>query len=91
VILRFVGTRHPPLELPPAAALAEALTTVNSPVMFGCRTGLCGTCVVRLAGGDPDPASADEAEVLELYAPDHADARLACQLRLRADADLWLP
>jgi ferredoxin len=64
--------------------LAEVLTVQNSPVLFGCRTGICGTCVVDVAGAVGE-ASPDELEILELYAADNPTARLACQLSVRGD------
>ena len=80
-------TEHPPVPLPELASLSERLTMVNSPVLFGCRTGICGTCVSRveaLAGELPPPDS-DEAELLAVIAPDEPRARLLCRLRLTAD------
>jgi ferredoxin len=86
--ISFPGTRYPTLELPPEAPLPLHLTATNSPVLFGCRTGLCGTCTVRLTGGDAAPPDADESEILDIHAPDEPCARLACQVRLRSDASL---
>ncbi|MBE9029686.1 (2Fe-2S)-binding protein [filamentous cyanobacterium LEGE 11480] len=85
--IHFPGTQFDDMELPPHQPLAEALTVQNSPVLFGCRTGLCGTCVVR-AEGCVTPPTADEQEILELYAPDEATARLACQLDVTGDLAL---
>jgi ferredoxin len=90
--LRFPGTRFPPITVPARAPLAEHLTPADSPVLFGCRTGLCGTCVIRLTPDGPvDPPDADEAEILDLHLPGVPDARLACQLRLTVDAGLVVP
>jgi ferredoxin len=90
-IVRFPGTRFAAVALPGGARLAEHLDARNSPLLFGCRTGICGTCrvdVLGVARGSltaPDPA---EREVLELCAADAAGSRLACQIRLEADLDL---
>lgn len=89
--LRFPGTRYAELELPDGAPLPVHLTSLNSPVMFGCRTGLCGTCVVELRGGDASPPDDNEQEILELHAPDPDKARLACQVRLSGDVELRCP
>lgn len=68
--------------LPPGAELRHCLDLANSPILFGCRTGLCGTCLVEVSGpADPDAPDRDEKEILELYAPGNPRARLACQLR----------
>ncbi len=89
--LRFPGTKYSDLELPDGAPLAVHLTSLNSPVMFGCRTGLCGTCVVEIRGGIAPPPDGDEQEILELHAPDPDKARLACQVRLSGDVELRCP
>jgi ferredoxin len=82
--LSFPKTSYPPMSLPAHTPLADRLTVQNSPVLFGCRTGICGTCLVRVAGEIPPP-QADEREVLEAIAPHLNDARLACQIDLTVD------
>ncbi len=64
--------------------LADVLTIQNSPVLFGCRTGLCGTCLVHVEGAIPPPDD-DEHELLDVLAPTNANARLACQIDLTCD------
>jgi ferredoxin len=86
--IEFPGTGFAPVELPDLASLALHLTVLNSPVLFGCRSGLCGTCLIEVeaAGAEAlDPPDAAEAEALAIYAPGNALARLACQLPLTAD------
>ena len=68
--------------------MSEHLTIENSPVLFGCRTGICGTCLVEVEeerNGQLLAPAADESELLEIIAPDLSRARLACQIELRAD------
>jgi ferredoxin len=84
--IKFTDSRFPTLEIPAGQPLAEILTVANSPVLFGCRTGLCGTCVVGVSG-DVDVATLEELEILELYAIDPT-ARLVCQLQVRGDVVL---
>ena len=87
--LTFPGSVFPPIEIPRGHPIAEHLDGGNAPVLFGCRTGLCGTCavVVEPAGALGEP-SLDELEVLELVADDVPSPRLACQLRAMDDAAL---
>jgi ferredoxin len=76
------------VSLPPHSNLSAHLDINNSPILFGCRTGICGTCVcvVQVVGeGCIPPPSDDEREVLELVAPRTANARLACKIDLTAD------
>ncbi len=42
-VVQFEGDSHAPVLLPEGEALSHALTIQNSPVLFGCRTGICGT------------------------------------------------
>lgn len=84
VSVSFPGSRHAPLRLAEGTALSEALTVENSPILFGCRTGICATCLSEIDGAIPPP-SADERELLEIFAPDNPRARLACQVQLTAD------
>lgn len=83
-IVSFPDSNFSSLTLPARAALAEYLTAQNSPILFGCRTGLCGTCLAKVGGAIPPP-QAPEREVLAIYAPQDDQARLACQVELTTD------
>jgi ferredoxin len=84
--IEFTGTAFETVELPDTAYLADYLTAVNSPVLFGCRSGICGTCLIEVESVNGSLAMPDEleAETLSLYAPQNPKARLACQLSLTA-------
>ncbi|MFB8791216.1 MAG: 2Fe-2S iron-sulfur cluster-binding protein [Potamolinea sp.] len=86
-IISFPGTNYSPISLEAHQKLSEHLTIQNSPVLFGCRTGICGTCLV-LVKGQTSPPSAEEREVLEVLAPEHTNARLACQLNLTSNLEI---
>jgi ferredoxin len=88
-IVRFPGTNYPAITLEPYQNLSEHLTVQNSPVLFGCRTGICGTCLVLVEGEIPPP-SPEEKEVLEMLAPENPQARLACQIALTNDIEITL-
>jgi ferredoxin len=84
----FSPASRPPVSLPRGAVLCEHLSVENSPLLFGCRTGICGTCLVEVedqADGELGGPAADEAELLEIIAPGNQRARLACQIALSAD------
>lgn len=86
VRVEFPGTSYAPLELPNFASLSLNLDVHNSPLLFGCRSGLCGTCLVEVDADVPLlPPDAGESETLDLYAPGNPRARLACQLVLSAN------
>ena len=86
-LIHFDGEKYPAIELPEGASLPEFLTVCNSPVLFGCRTGICGTCRVRLdvINGKIDESSTEERELLQIICAGDEHARLACQVRLTAD------
>lgn len=86
--ISFSPASHPGLQLPRGAVLSEHLTISNSPVLFGCRTGICATCLIEVLAqenGELAEPSEDEKELLDIVAPDNGKARLACQIALRAD------
>ena len=84
----FNSPEYPSLLLPGGVNLSEHLTIENSPVLFGCRTGICGTCrsnVEVLNGGRLDAPSEDEISLLSIICPGNPTARLACQINITAD------
>lgn len=79
------------VEIDREANLSEALNASNSPVLFGCRSGICGTCLVEVEMIDSaalPKMDFIETESLELYAPGNNKARLACQLKACASMRL---
>ncbi len=77
--ISFPESDFTPITLECHQSLSEHLTIQNSPVLFGCRTGICGTCLVEVIGDIPPPQP-DEQEMLETLATNHPHARLACQI-----------
>lgn len=88
--IAFPDTTHQPVNLPEGTNLSEQLTIINSPLLFGCRTGICGTCLVQVEEGAHSlkAPESDEKEALEVYAPGNARARLACQIFLNSNIAL---
>lgn len=81
------GSKKPPVRLPAGKNLADLLTVRNSPMYFGCRNGVCGTCLARVTdrSGTLPPPGQDERDVLELLCPAEPKARLACRITLCGD------
>jgi len=85
--ISFPGTDYPPLTLQLHQNLSEHLTIQNSPVLFGCRTGICGTCLLEVVGDIPPPQP-DEQEMLETLGANHPYARLACQVDITGNVEI---
>lgn len=85
--ISFPGLDVAAIAVPSGQTLSTHLTAQNSPILFGCRTGICGTCLVSLGGLCPPPDAAEQ-ELLDLLAPGNPTARLACQVQITADVAL---
>jgi len=84
--VEFPGTDFTPVEIAEGSNLSEVLTAENSPVLFGCRTGICGTCLSSVdAAGQLEAPDPEEQEVLEVISEDEPNARLCCQLSISCD------
>lgn len=88
VEVSFPDTSFSSLIVDPRRSLSHCLTVDNSPVLFGCRTGICGTCLVKVQG-QALPPSEEEREVINLLAPNSPQARLACQLQPTESIQIW--
>ena len=81
-------SKFAPVHLEGGANLSEHLTAVNSPILFGCRTGICGTCLIEVleeTQGTLHSKTPQEEDLLPLIAPSHTQARLACQIQICAN------
>ncbi len=78
------------LAMPVGQSVREALDTTDLRVRAACGgTGSCGACLVRLMQGEVNPHTL--AEYQKLTAEERAEGlRLACQLRPRGDAVIFL-
>jgi ferredoxin len=85
--ISFPNTDRAAISVTKNSRLSDSLTIQNSPVLFGCRTGICGTCLVGIRG-DVLPPDKDEREILEIFAPDNPLARLACQITVTGDIEI---
>ena len=74
------------VEAPAGTRLQDIADAAGADITFGCRSGSCGTCRVRVASGlehcsTPEPEERDF--LAYLAAP--ADHRLACQIAVHGD------
>lgn len=70
--------------------LARVLDASNAPILFGCRTGICGTCLVEVIEGEEHDFSpnSEEQELLEIIADQAKHPRLACQMKIKNNLTL---
>ena len=93
--VHFTEPKTAPIRLEEGTSLADGLDVSASPIPFGCKDGLCGTCLiwVEALNGALPPPNEHERDVLDIYAPGEPNARLACQLSprcdIRIDSDRW--
>ncbi len=87
-IISFENKKN--VEVGEGKLLSEELDIGSSPVLFGCRTGICGTCLVKVKNGSEhlNALTQEEKEVLELCSSDLKNDRLACQLRIKGNVNL---
>ncbi len=74
------------VQAPTGTSLQEIAEAAGADLTFGCRTGSCGTCRVRITDGlgHCSEPNAEEREFLSaLRVP--ADQRLACQVKVHGD------
>ncbi len=90
--IEFNSSEFSPIKLPEGTNLSEALTICNSPVLFGCRTGVCGTCRIwlEIIDGNIQAPEDEERELLNIICPKDPLARLACQIQLTANIKISL-
>lgn len=88
--VEFEGSEKPPVDLKEGDCLSEKLTIHNSPILFGCRIGICGTCAIEVVSSDSPlpPRSHDEVEFLGAMAPGRDNVRLACQIHINTNVKI---
>ncbi len=77
------------VEAPAGTALQEIAEAGGADLTFGCSTGSCGTCRIRVASGleHCSPMGPEERDFLKgLNVP--SDQRLACQLKVNGDIEV---
>jgi len=56
----------------PAQSILEAVEAAGVPAVFGCRSGTCGSCQVKVLGGEPEHRDAALSEL------QRSEGRLMC-------------
>ncbi len=71
-------------------SLYEICDEFPSSLLFGCREGTCGTCLIRVSEGlkNLSAIQSDEQDMLDILAPDEENVRLACQCIVQGHVSL---
>ena len=77
------------IDVPDGYALIDMCEDHDTSILFGCRDGACGACMVRVLEGAENlsPMQDDERDFLETMAAE-PNERLACQCKVRGDVKL---
>lgn len=69
--------------------LIDMCEDYDTSILFGCRDGACGACMVRVKEGKENlsPMGEEERDFLETMAAEE-DERLACQCEVKGDVVL---
>jgi len=78
MVLIQVGTKV--VDVPPGSSLPQVCTEHPLPIVFGCRAGRCGSCLVQVLSGATNLCTPNLREARTLDVLDaEPDWRLACQ------------
>lgn len=77
------------IEVAEGYALIDMCEDYDTSILFGCRDGACGACMVRVLEGAENlsPMKDDEKDFLETLAAE-PEERLACQCKVYGDVKL---
>jgi Ferredoxin len=74
------------IDVPENYAMIDMCEDYDTSILFGCRDGACGACMIKVKEGKENlsPMQDDEKDFLETMAAED-DERLACQCRVHGD------
>jgi ferredoxin len=82
-----IKTDKKTIEVAVGAAIIDVCENHDTSILFGCRDGACGACMVKVLEGAKNlsPMEEQERDFLETMAA-RDDERLACQCKVLGDA-----
>ncbi|MBP6218494.1 MAG: (2Fe-2S)-binding protein [Oligoflexales bacterium] len=85
----YIKTDNLTLDVPEGKALIDVCEDVDTSILFGCRDGACGACMIRVLKGSENLSKMQESErdFLETMAAEKNE-RLACQCKVHGDAEI---
>ena len=84
-----ITTDKKTIDVPQGYAMIDMCEDHDTSILFGCRDGACGACMVRVLDGADhlSPMKDDEKDFLETMAAE-PNERLACQCKVFGDVTL---
>ena len=84
-----ITTDEKTIEVVDNYAMIDMCEDHDTSILFGCRDGACGACMIKVIDGAENltPMQDDEKDFLETMAAE-PDERLACQCRVFGDIHL---
>lgn len=81
-----IVTDEKTIDVPDNYAMIDMCEEHDTSILFGCRDGACGACMIRVLEGQENlsPMEDHERDFLETMAAE-PDERLACQCRVLGD------
>lgn len=84
-----ITTDEKTIEVADGYALIDLSDEHDTSILFGCRDGACGACMIKVVSGAEhlSPMKEDEKDFLQTMAA-RPDERLACQCKLLGDVTI---
>ena len=84
-----ITTDDKTIEVADNYAMIDMCEEYETSILFGCRDGACGACMIRVLEGKENlsPMEDDEKDFLETMAAE-PDERLACQCKVKGDVKI---
>ncbi|MGM3309233.1 2Fe-2S iron-sulfur cluster-binding protein [Anabaena sp. WFMT] len=75
------------IKVPINQSLIQICDEYPNSILFSCRNGVCGTCLIEVMSGmeNLSPVMEEERILLDILAPENPHIRLACQCVVKDD------
>ena len=85
----IITTDKKTIDVPDGYAMIDMCEDHDTSILFGCRDGACGACMIRVidGAGNLSPMQDDERDFLETMAAE-PNERLACQCKVKGDVKI---
>lgn len=84
-----ITTDHKTIEMKEGQALIDMCEEHDTSILFGCRDGACGACMIKILKGSENISKMEDSErdFLETMAAEETE-RLGCQCKVYGDIEI---